>query len=200
MGLTGAKLAGLLPEIVVPGVSGSVGAGIGAGIGAGVGAGAGSVLTGTQRVPENEIIVTDTKQPTSFDGGRAPLPVGFDPGSLGATLPDMTQTPVNVPNPSDRSLLDDIIKYYSLGSAGLDLLGGALGGGGGGAGQMTPYVSQLGPMPTFARGAMTPFGGDYETYGFGPEFNFFGGAPAPAPTAPAFGLLPPAAQPERGMV
>jgi hypothetical protein len=112
----------------------------------------------------------------------------------------MTQTPVNVPNPSDRSLLDDILKYYSLGSAGLDLLGGALGGGGGGAGQMTPYVSQLGPMPTFARGAMTPFGGDYETYGFGPEFNFFGGAPAPAPTAPAFGLLPPAAQPERGMV
>lgn len=99
-----------------------------------------------------------------------------------------------------NSLLDEIIKYYTLASGGLDLLGGALGGGGGGAGRMTPYVSQLGPMPTFTRGAFTPFGGDYETYGFGPEFNFFGGAPTPIPSAPAFGLLPPAANPNFGLV
>jgi hypothetical protein len=203
MGLTGAKLAGLLPEIVVPGVSGSVGAGIGAGIGAGVGAVGGAALSGgsamDQSLPAESEIVVETARPAPLDSFAPQLAASLG-ASAAPVLPDMTQTPVNVPNPSDRSLLDDIIKYYSLGSAGLDLLGGALGGGGGGAGQMTPYVSQLGPMPTFARGAMTPFGGDYETYGFGPEFNFFGGAPAPAPTAPAFGLLPPAAQPERGMV
>ncbi|UCC87888.1 MAG: hypothetical protein JSV81_00920, partial [Anaerolineales bacterium] len=89
-----------------------------------------------------------------------------------------------------NSLLDDIIKYYSLGSIGLDVLGGTLGlgGGGGGAGQAgAPYVSQLGPMPTFARGGFTPYTGDYETYGFGPEFNFFGG---PAPTAPPLAAAP----------
>ncbi|MGA1073341.1 MAG: hypothetical protein ACO3S3_11830, partial [Pseudohongiellaceae bacterium] len=93
-----------------------------------------------------------------------------------------------------NSLLDEIIKYYSLGSIGLDALGGALGlgGGGGGGGQAAaPYVSQLGPMPTFTRGGFQPYTGDYETYGFGPEFNFFGG-PAPiTPTAPAMGVLGP---------
>lgn len=162
-------------------------------------AGAGSVLTGTQRVPENEIIVRDTKQPTSFDGGIPPLPVGFNPGPLGSTLPDMTKTPVDVPNPAEKnSLLDEIIKYYGLASTGLDLLGSAFGGGG--AGRMTPYASQLGPMPTFTRGPFTPFGGDYETYGFGPEFNFFGGAPAPTPTGPAMGILPPRANPGFGIV
>lgn len=91
-----------------------------------------------------------------------------------------------------NSLLDEIIKYYSLGSIGLDALGGALGLGGGGGGQAAaPYVSQLGPMPTFTRGGFQPYTGDYETYGFGPEFNFFGG-PAPiTPTAPAMGVLGP---------
>ena len=89
------------------------------------------------------------------------------------------------------SLLDDIIKYYSLGSIGLDALGGALGLGGGGGQAAAPYVSQLGPMPTFTRGEFRPYTGDYETYGFGPEFNFFGG-PAPiTPTAPAMGVLGP---------
>jgi hypothetical protein len=98
------------------------------------------------------------------------------------------------PQPAEKnSLLDDIIKYYSLGSAGLELLGGALGAGGGGT--AAPHTSRLGAMPTFTRGAFTPFAGDYETYGFGPEFNFFGGAPTPTPTAPDMSILPPAAQP-----
>jgi hypothetical protein len=111
----------------------------------------------------------------------------------------MTKTPVDVPNPAEKnSLLDEIIKYYGLASTGLDLLGSAFGGGG--AGRMTPYASQLGPMPTFTRGPFTPFGGDYETYGFGPEFNFFGGAPAPTPTGPAMGILPPRANPGFGIV
>jgi hypothetical protein len=152
--------------------------------------------------PEGEMILTGNR-PAVESPDRPPLPplpVGFDPGPIAPALPDMTQTPVDVPNPSDRSLLDEIIRYYTLASGGLDLLGGALGGGGGGAGRMTPYVSQLGPMPTFTRGAFTPFGGDYETYGFGPEFNFFGGAPTPIPSAPAFGLLPPAANPNFGLV
>jgi hypothetical protein len=89
------------------------------------------------------------------------------------------------------SLLDEIIKYYSLGSIGLDALGGALGLGGGGGQAAAPYVSQLGPMPTFTRGEFQPYTGDYETYGFGPEFNFFGGSAPITPTAPAMGVLGP---------
>jgi hypothetical protein len=151
--------------------------------------------------PEGEMILTGNRPPVESPARPAlpPLPVGFDPGPLGSTLPDMTKTPVDVPNPSERSLLDEIIKYYRLASTGLDLLGGAFGGGGG-AGRMTPYASQLGPMPTFTRGPFTPFGGDYETYGFGPEFNFFGGAPAPTLTGPAMGILPPRANPGFGIV
>jgi hypothetical protein len=103
------------------------------------------------------------------------------------------------PDANKSSLLDEIIKYYALGAGGLELLGGALGGrGGSGAG--TPYNSQLGPMPTFARSAFTPFTGDYETYGFGPEWNFFGGTPPPTPSGPPAGILPPAALPDMRLV
>jgi len=70
-------------------------------------------------------------------------------------------------------------------------LGGVLGLGGGGGGATAPYVSQLGPMPTFTRGGFQPYTGDYETYGFGPEFNFFGGSAPITPTAPATGVLGP---------
>lgn len=117
----------------------------------------------------------------------------------GGVLPSgQTPTDGETTLKSGNSLLDEIIKYYSLGSGVLDALGGALGGGG--SGQTTPYTSRLGAMPTFTRGAFTPFTGDYETYGFGPEFNFFGGQPAPTPSAPVFGLLPPAALPGSGIV
>jgi hypothetical protein len=103
------------------------------------------------------------------------------------------------PEAKKNSLLDEIIKYYTLGAGALDLLGGALGGrGGSGAG--TPYNSQLGPMPTFGRSAFTPFTGDYETYGFGPEWNFFGGTPPPTPSGPPAGILPPAANPNFRLV
>jgi hypothetical protein len=135
-----------------------------------------------------EIVVT---------GERPPLPEGFDPGPIAPVLPNLIPNSVPTPNLNGNSLLDEIIKYYTLGSGALDLLGGALGGGGAAT---TPYVSQLGPAPAFSRGAFTPFTGDYETYGFGPEFNFFGGAPAPAPTptAPDMSILPPRANPNWG--
>jgi hypothetical protein len=144
-------------------------------------------LTGTQvdvpEVPptENQIIVRPPTPET--------LPVS---GGLLATAPLATLPTETLPlTETKNSLLDDIIKYYSLGSIGLDALGGALGLGGGGGQAAAPYVSQLGPMPTFTRGGFTPYTGDYETYGFGPEFNFFGG-PAPiTPTAPAMGVIGP---------
>lgn len=143
-----------------------------------------SVATPTPDVSP-EIVVERDRAPTSFEEPPAVLP---------PVVPDFTNLPQpDVSVPEQNSLLDEIIKYYSLGSGVLDLLGGAFGGGGGG--QIAPYTSSLGPMPTFTRGGFTPFTGDYETYGFGPEFNFFGGQPAPTPTAPAFGLLPPAAMP-----
>ena len=130
-----------------------------------------------------EIVVEGTSP------SQKPLPVeALIPTSIAPALPNLIPSSVPTPDVGGNSLLDDIIKYYSLGSGALDLLGGVLGGGGGPA--ATPYVSQLGPAPTFSRGAFRPFAGDYETYGFGPEFNFFGGAPAPTPTAPVMSILP----------
>ena len=152
-------------------------------------------------IPEPEIVVTaDPNAQANTDAATAAA-IAASVLPTGGVLPSgQTPTDGETTLKTGNSLLDDILKYYSLGSAGLDLLGGALGGGGGGAGRMTPYVSQLGPMPTFTRGAFTPFGGDYETYGFGPEFNFFGGAPTPVFSGPAMGLLPPAANPNFGLV
>lgn len=105
-------------------------------------------------------------------------------------LPGIPITSVNIPPgagtklPSTgNSTLDQIMKYYTLGSGLLDLLGGS--GGGSGARQTTPssaYGSLLGGVPNFGRGAFTPFTGDYEKYAFGPEWNFFGGAPTSTPT------------------
>ncbi len=139
---------------------------------------------------DNEIVVT---KPASAQVMEGTLGAG-----LAAGVPAVTSVATSPAAPEKNSLLDEIIKYYGLASTGLDLLGSAFGGGG--AGRMTPYASQLGPMPTFTRGPFTPFGGDYETYGFGPEFNFFGGAPAPTPTAPGMGILPPRANPGFGIV
>lgn len=98
------------------------------------------------------------------------------------TLPAATTLAPNTSNitepstlkPGENSLLKDIMRYYSLGSGVLDALG--VGQGGGNAAPTTPYTSTLGALPTFGRGAFTPYQGDYEQYGFGPEFNFFGGA------------------------
>lgn len=93
------------------------------------------------------------------------------PPGAGTTLPPTNNTP---------SLLDQIIKYVTIGSGVADLLGGQ-----GGTRQPTTtpnYGSLLGGVPNFGRGAFTPFTGDYEKYAFGPEWNFFGGAPASTPT------------------
>jgi hypothetical protein len=120
-------------------------------------------------------------------------------GAGTGTVQDLIDRGVTASGDTKNSLLDEIIKYYALASGGLDLLGGALGGrGSSGAG--TPYTSQLGPMPTFGRSAFTPFTGDYETYGFGPEWNFFGGTPPPTPSGPPAGILPPAANPNFRLV
>lgn len=140
-------------------------------------------------------------EPITVTGQRPPTPETLPiSGSLLATaplttgLPDLTKTPIEpeVEPEAKNSLLDDVIKYYSLGSIGLDALGGVLGGvlGGGGGQAAAPYVFQLGPMPTFARGEFTPYTGDYETYGFGPEFNFFGGPTPDTPTAPILPTAP----------
>lgn len=99
------------------------------------------------------------------------------------TLPAATTLAPNTSNitepsttkPGESNLLNDIMKYYSLGSGVLDALG--VGQGGGGTAATTPYTSTLGVLPTFGRGAFTPYQGDYEQYGFGPEFNFFGSQP-----------------------
>jgi len=159
-------------------------AGVGATVGAGVPATEGEplIVTGS---PEN-LLPPEYAAIPAAGVGAATLTPGMASGE--GVLDEYTGL-----EGGKNSLLDEIIKYYSLGSIGLDALGGALGlGGGGGGGQAAaPYVSQLGPMPTFTRGGFQPYTGDYETYGFGPEFNFFGG-PAPiTPTAPAMGVLGP---------
>lgn len=102
-----------------------------------------------------------------------------------------------------RGLLANIARYYGLGSLGVDALGGllgALGVGGGGGGAVSPYSGTLGPVPTFTRGQFTPYTGDYETYGFGPEFDFFSGQPTVAPTAPEVGILGPGTPVEEPVV
>lgn len=126
--------------------------------------------------PTDEIVVEGAKPITP---PVAPPPLTFDQIM---TLPAATTLAPNTSNitepstlkPGESSLLNQIMKYYSLGSGALDMLG--VGQGGGSTGAMTPYTSQLGVLPTFTRGASTPFQGDYETYGQGPEWNFFGGA------------------------
>lgn len=99
-----------------------------------------------------------------------PAATTLAPNTSTITEPSTTQ-----PEAKTGSLLNDIMKYYSLGSGVLDALGVGQGGGGSTA-ATTPYTSTLGVLPSFGRGAFTPYQGDYEQYGFGPEFNFFGGA------------------------
>ena len=155
----------------------------------GLGAGLPSVIPETIGTPIE--VTANPNAPENIDGLTAgAIAAGVLP--TGGILPSgQAPTGGEATLESGNSLIDDIIRYYSLGSGALDALGGALGPGGGG--QLTPYTPRLGAMPSFARGAFTPFAGDYETYGFGPEFNFFGGTAAP--TAPSAGILPPAVQP-----
>ena len=125
--------------------------------------------------PTDEIVVEGSKPITP---PVAPPPLTIDQIM---TLPAATTLAPNTSNitepstlkPGESNLLNDIMKYYSLGSGVLDALGV---GQGGGTTTAAPYTSTLGVLPTFGRGAFTPYQGDYEQYGFGPEFNFFGGA------------------------
>ena len=149
----------------------------------------GAALAAAQPGPVNygDQVYDQPTQDIVVEGAR-PItpPVTPPPLSLGdiATLPAAATLAPNTSNitepstlkPGEDNLLRDIMRYYSLGSGVLDALGVGQGGGAGSAGMGTPYTSQLGVLPTFTRGAFTPFQGDYETYGQGPEFNFFGGA------------------------
>lgn len=144
-----------------------------------------AATSGTPLNPNDVIEVTANPEPEPF----VPQMVGPDLESvLGPVAPVAGGLVGNVlPSepkaaPTTGSLLRDIITYGNLAAGGVDMLSGLLAGAGGGAGTMTPYVSQLGPAPSFSRGEFRPYTGDYETYGFGPEFSFF------APTQP--GLLP----------
>lgn len=119
-------------------------------------------------------------------GPPAPIPGGLTDGNI---LPSE--------KPADTtSTMQDIQTWLNragLASTVLGVLGDAVGGtGGAGTGVTTPYTSVLGPAPSFGRGAFTPYIGNYETYGFGPEFSFFGQAPAQTTTGPMASLLNPA--------
>lgn len=127
--------------------------------------------------PTDEIVVEGSKPispvtpvpPLTIDQIMTlPAATTLAPNTSTITEPSTTQ-----PEAKTGSLLNDIMKYYSLGSGVLDALGV---GQGGSTAATTPYTSTLGVLPTFGRGAFTPYQGDYEQYGFGPEFNFFGGA------------------------
>lgn len=116
-----------------------------------------------------DIVVTNKYTPPSTDSTLSSVV-----GSVAPTLIDPGITKPTTPTDTEKSsLLNDIMKYYALGSGLLDMLG--VGQGGGTAAPTTPYTSTLGVLPTFGRGQFTPFQGDYETYGQGPEWNFFGG-------------------------
>lgn len=119
--------------------------------------------------PVPEDIVVEAPKPKTYDEMISSIVGGVAP-TLVSPLPAAPSTaPVDT---EKSSLLNDIMKYYSLGSGILDALGV---GQGGSTAPATPYTSTLGVLPTFGRGQFTPFQGDYETYGQGPEWNFFGG-------------------------
>lgn len=138
-----------------------------------------TVVTGAREPVQNadsnagalptDIVVTNKYTPPSTDSTLSSVV-----GSVAPTLIDPGITKPTTPTDTEKSsLLNDIMKYYALGSGLLDMLG--VGQGGGTAAPTTPYTSTLGVLPTFGRGQFTPFQGDYETYGQGPEWNFFGG-------------------------
>lgn len=118
----------------------------------------------------DEIVVEGAKQPPPSIEDIMTLPAAT---TLAPVTSAITSPATVTPEAPQDTLLRDFMRYYSLGSGLLDALGV---GRGTGASTATPYTSQLGALPNFSRGAFTPFTGDYEQYGFGPEFNFFGGA------------------------
>lgn len=136
----------------------------------------------TPSVSPEDIVVTAAKSGFTLPAAAA---VGVGAGGLlGATTSPATSTTAAT---TDKNLLQKIAGNMSISDyltlAGL--VGGAAsglfgGGGGGGAVATSPYTSLLGPAPTLG-GAQTattrqmnvPFAGDYEQYGFGPEYQFF---------------------------
>jgi hypothetical protein len=174
-GLSWGALTQVDPTAALAAGAGAVGAGAGAGTGAGAGAGA-------ARFPE-EIIVTakNAMSPAAISA----LTAGTAGGLLAATSPGSAAAPSSTAPAGDtKNILDKLAGKMSVSDylmlAGL--LGGAVAGsGGGGSGQAaSPYSSVLGPAPTVGgaqtattRQLNTPYAGDYEKYGFGPEYQFF---------------------------
>ena len=163
---------------------------------AAAGTGLAATSLGAATPPSNTITV-EADRPTPPGGTLPPAPIP----AIAGVLPPAAVTAAEIASatagakaptpPAEGGLLQDIIRYYNLGALGVDTLSGLLGGMQGGAGATSPYASQLGPAPTFGRGAFQPFTGDYETYGFGPEFSFFAPQPANTPSAPVSSMLNP---------
>lgn len=129
----------------------------------------------------DEIVVTAGKSGFTLPSAAAlGIGTGATAGLLGGgTTPTAT--------PADKNLLQKITAgmnltdYLTLASLAGSAAGGLFGGGGGGGVAATsPYTSLLGPAPTLGgavnattRQMNAPYAGDYETYGMGPEYQFF---------------------------
>lgn len=136
-----------------------------------------------------------TEEPITVEGKKPIAPNYLELGLGSGLLNQFTSPPtLSQPEPTTldttqpKSLLDQIMKYGSLASLASNALGDLFGGGGGAGGVTTPYTSTLGPAPTFGRGTFQPYTGNYETYGQGPEWNFFTPTttPAAAPTTQTY--------------
>lgn len=157
-------------------------------VGAGLVASAVGGAPAAATAPTSNTITVEAPRPTPTPDFTGVLP----PAAVTAAEIASATAGAKAPTPpAEGGLLQDIIRYYNLGALGVDTLSGLLGGMQGGAGATSPYASQLGPTPTFGRGAFQPYTGDYETYGFGPEFSFFAPQPANTPSAPVSSMLNP---------
>jgi hypothetical protein len=127
-------------------------------------------------------------------GQRPPLPTGFNPGPLGAAIPNLMGTPVQTPDLAQKgNTLDDVVKYLRAAGLLTSVVGGALGGKGGqgtgtipgGFNGLSPVFSGGLPAPTIP-GASTnfaqrPVDADWKRYGYGPGQSFFDYVPQGQP-------------------
>jgi hypothetical protein len=165
-------------------------------------------------IPLAPVSTPDLSPEIVVEGEREPLPAGFDPGPLSTTLPNLVPKSVDVPNPADKSLGDQLKeRLKNLGVSDYlkiaALLAPLLGGGGGGrpAPGRIPAGFGSGFSPIFGGGlprATLPGATgnfavrspstvrpqttqDYYRYGYGPSQSFFDYVPQGAPnTSRAF--------------
>ena len=120
-------------------------------------------------------------QPAEPSIDDTPIAVPVEGPIAQPLTPEQIAEQVPEADPEQKSLIDQLIDAYRLYALGSGLLGG---GGGSGGLTGTQYTPTLGRVPTFSQGTFQPYTGDYERYGFGPEWNFFS-QPSPAPVLPA---------------